>query len=759
MDAVANYPSPLIDPRDKGYDYILAYVQAAYREGCGYMPIQVGNLGRSKFTEIKQYSMGKQSISKYKKLQPGTEIEDNTEIALDASPLAILPKFREIAISKLMQREYNIQATAVDPLSRSEEDIFFNQMKLKIMMREIAQKAGSTLANSPVLKASPDEPKDMDELKMQVDYTYKHVLCMEAEEAIQLVMQQNNIEEERKRVCESMFDYGIGFYKDWIDENGKENFRAVDMVNFMCSFCQKPDFSDMVHAGEFLEIMVADLAPYFDEKQMRYICECVAGKYGNPSTFTPTGSGYWNRWKVLVWDFQFITFNTYAYATEVDSRGNERFGKVDFSYLNKSADYLENPKGEPYPKYASSRVKTKMKCKWIVDTDMMYDYGIAENQGRKKSNWWDTRLDFVGYSWNFHRMVYSGITERLMPVADAIQLTWMKLQNLKNKLIPYLIDIDLTALENVAIGQGGIGMKPMELIDFAFDNFILLHRTDPLISEKNPNYKAMTITPSGQLQAFAQLYSDLEMQINMMRQISGLNELTDGSTPNAKTLVPVAEAAVQSTNNALYLISNGERQLMQRLADQIMLKVQIAVKLGKVEGYLKPLGEQSVKFLSINPDISLREFGIFLEDMPTETQREALWAQVNAKDSNGLLTIADKAMVWSIKSLKLATQILDYKLKKAQDEARQFELQKIQQATQGNAQIAQMTAQLTQQTMQMQGQIDLQKIAAETQGQYVIEAMKKSSDLDEAHVQAQAKIIANQILANAKIATSNKLTA
>ena len=128
----------------------------------------------------------------------------------------------------------------------------------------------------------------------------------------------------------------------------------------------------------------------------------------------------------------------------------------------------------------------------------------------------------------------------------------------------------------------------------------------------------------------------------MMRQVSGLNELTDGSTPNAKTLVPVAESAIQSTNNAIYLVSDAEKSIILRSADAAVQKVQIAVKLGKVEGYAKALGSNTVKFFSINPNLSLHEIGIFISDALTEEQKQMLWQDINIKESQGLLDVGDK---------------------------------------------------------------------------------------------------------------------
>ena len=51
----------------------------------------------------------------------------------------------------------------------------------------------------------------------------------------------------------------------------------------------------------------------------------------------------------------------------------------------------------------------------------------------------------------------------------------------------------------------------------------------------------------------------------------------------------------------------------------------------------------------------------------------------------------------------------------------------------------------------MQLQADLQKINAEMQWQYIIEAMKKQSDQAEGAAQGEAKVVSAQLLAEAKI--------
>ena len=773
QQATNTYPNQQIDPREKGYDWILQYCKAAWGDSRGYVPNNMLNFGQSKMNEIREYALGRQSTTKYKKLLNVDEQQDKTWLNIDWTPPSFLTKFREIAISKLVQRRYDINAFAVDPIAKSEEDNYFTEMKVKILMREAAQKAGNQeLLNSPVLAAQPGEAQDLEQLKMEEQFGYKHVMSMEAEMAASLSMYQNNFEEKRKRTIENLFDFGMGGYTEYIDENGQVKLREINPENMVLSYCAKNDFSDLVHWGEVREMYVGDLAPYFTVEQMNQIVQSVAGRFGNPSNFMygTDYSKYWNRFKVLVLDFECLSWNDYTYKEEVDNRGNVRFGKTKYQDAAKLAVTKEgviekmgtipnmvdfSMKGQAEPVFMPVTRKVVYKCKWLIQTDYMYDWGMSENQIRKPSSWWDTKLNIQLYSWNFYKMRFAGITERLIPLEDKASLTWFKLQNMSNKLIPYLINIDLNALEGVDFGGGGSKMDPTKVMDFIFSNFVVPYRSTDLLSQ-NPNYKPVSIEASGQLAVFGQLYQELQNTLDMMRQVSGLNELTDGSTPNAKTLVPVANAAMESTNNALYLLSFADKQLIQELADAIVSKVQIAVKLGKVEGYARALGDETVKFFKINPDISIHEFGIFIQDVPSDFERQQLIQELNIRDSQGLIEPEDKILVMSTKNLKMASMILAYRIKKRREKLQEFELQKIQQASQGNAMATQVAEQEKRVTLQTQLEVDVARINAEKQWDYIIQMGKKDKDIQEAEIQKEAKVIAQRIQADSRIVISEK---
>lgn len=754
MAASYTFPDENIDPKLKGYDWILQFARAAFGAANGYTPATMGWFGRQRFAEIKKYAQGMQSITKMKEQQSPEKPISKSSGNLDFNPPCFLSKFRNIAVSKLVQRNFDTECFTVDALAKGEADKYFDELKIKIMMRQMAEQQGSELANNPSLMPNPNEPQDLEQLEMTMKYGYKHQMAMEGELGVSLVKNQNNFEELRKRTLENQFDFGIGGYKEWIDYNGMVKIREIVPENLIISYCVKNDFSDLVYWGEITYLSVSDLAPYFDKAQMVKICENVAGKYGNPSVFpiTQTVSQSFYKFKVAVLDFELITYNINVYENAIDNRGNMRFRKTGFENYKKK-DTITNDQGEAEPKYMDSTRKAVYKMKWLIGTDMAYDWGLSTNNKIKQSCWWEASLSCHLYSWNFYNMSYSGITEKLIPIEDALQQTWLKLQNLKAKLIPYLIKLDLNAFEGVNFAKGGKKFDAADLVDFMYSEFTLLYRATDLLN-KNPNYDPARIEATGQLQAYQAYVNEMQSLLQTMRDISGLNEVTDGSTVSDRNTNSTNSVMQESTNNALYPIMYADMQLNNKLSDGIIQRIQVAVQLGKVEGYAKALGDDTVKFYEISPNISNYELGIFTRPAPTYEERMQLIADLNLKDSQGLIDPSDKIIVMSCTNLKQAAELLAYKIEKRKEQQQQQALQVQQQQTQGNMQVAQMTAQLQQQTIQMQAQVDAQLLSMGKEWDYRIEMMKKQTDLQGEQLQADGRTIGHEIQANAKLAAA-----
>jgi hypothetical protein len=758
------YPDHQIDPRDKGYEFVLQYHKAAYADAQGSLPMGFWFRGFGRYDELKSYALNRQPADRYKEGHNTTDISDATVANKDYSNVAILPKFREIALAKLLQRQYKITASAIDETSRSEEDADLNKMKVKLLMRQSLQQQGSPLANSPMLQPQQGEPQDMEQMQMMQQYGYKHLLAQDAELAIQYVHQFNNMEEQRKRTLAELFDIGLGGYKEWLDDNGMTRTRECIVKNLVISYCQKPDFSDAVHIGEIITVRIADIISYFTAEQIDKICEASKHQWGNPRYNGSYPKSNWNLFKVQVLDLEFLSWNTTVYKTHADGTANTRFEKTDYKSIrftrtnaNGTVPMVEDSvKGQPKATFTDSTRKDKYKGKWIIGTDMMYDWGLAENQNRKPSIWWETTLSYHLYAWNFYEMRYSGILERLIPIADSYQQKWMRLQDLQKRLLAYMVYLDLDAIDSVALAKGGKNMTPQQLVDFMFKNQVMLFRSSGGVAG-NPNYKPAWIEDTGQIGAFAQIYQGMVNDIQLMYQVSGLNEAT-ADAPSPDMNMQGQQFANQATDNALYLISEGDKYLQLSLADAIVQKVQIAVSLGKVEGYVKALGQARMQFFKLNPEFSLREFGIAIKPMPSPEERTMLLTRMQATADAQFVTPAD----WMITerymetSMDAAAMYLTYVIKKAKDRAFQEQQANIKQQGDLNMQNAQLTAQMQERQMMLAHQLKMEEIQATLQGTYLTEMMKKGEDVRSAEVQAEAKKFSSIVQANAKIQTTPK---
>lgn len=753
-DIISGFPFPSadVDPNEKGYDYIQKYLKAAWSSMRGYL----GNnlyFGASRYREIRRYGMGKQSINKYKRVYGIDEQTNETFMTIDWTPTAIASKYREIAISLIAQKLYDFEIDAIDSQSKVEQDNYFNALYVKMLMRKAAQQMNSPLQNTPLIKKGSGEPDDEEELDMQKDYTYKHNLAMKLELGCSYIHDLNDVEEQRLRTSANLFDYGIGGYRDWIDEQGLARYRAVDPDNWVCSSCSLSDFSDMQHCGEVIEVLLVDLAPWFTKEQLKIIAKTACRQYGNPSSYSEisTASNYYGNFKVHVWDAVFYSYNTSVYRAEIKN-GNLRMANTDWQNSRKSmADRTIDYQGTQIPEFMSAKRKVVYKGKWIVGTDYMYDWGLMENQKRNAETWWDTRLPYRMYAWNFDKMNFTGITERMIPVVDDWHKTQYKLQDIKNKLIPYIMNINLSALEAAGFGgKGGKKMTPMEQIDFLTQNYAAVFRETDLLKGQGSGGKAAWFELTGQMEIIMQYRTELQNIEHLFMSITGLNDVTNGNTPDPRNLTPNIEAAMSSTNNCLYLVARAEKKLYQGNTQSIIDNIQLSVQKNDMEGYVRAIGANAIQYFKLSADVATRKFGLFVRDAPTPAERQAFIQDINLKDANGLIDPTDKVMLMNVRNLKEGAEILAYKIKKRREQAQQDQIQQQQATAQANAQGAMQLEQMKQQTQQLQLQGQLQVANAQGYWVYVTEQFKKGSDLNEAQVQANAKMISASIMASAK---------
>lgn len=710
-----NYPSHLVSNEEKNRSWILQYCKAAWQE---YQGVNAGSFyhARWKHHRTKEYAMGNQPINKYKPVLGVTEDTNESWLNIDWSVLPIIPKFRRIAISKLVKRDYNISATAIDSIAQNEKEEHFKETQNRILIHDALAKADPELPMSVGIDRKMGDPLDLDELEMQRRYTYKHQMSIEMEQAIDLVLYQNNYEEIRRRLIEDLFDDGIGIIKEDIDDNGKISIRRVNPSQVIINTCSENDFKDRTHVGEVVEMTIAELKEraqgQFTPEEYERIAKSVQGKFGNSSSMPmPTNTPYSRQYddmKIRVLDLEFYSVNTMVHESRVDKRGNKVYKKVPTDYRRRQKN-----------KYDKTNYKVVYTCKWIIETDYIFDDGLKTNMKRQKGAMMDTEMSYHLYSPDFHNMRSLGIMEQLIPIADNIQIAYYRLQQAIAEARPKGIMIEMGALEDIPLGANGNQMTPMEVIDLFNKKGVLVYRKVD-IQGRPTNYRPIEELQNGIGNDVMNYYQIIQNNIQMIRDITGLNEFTDGSTPDGRALTTTAKLAVESTNNSLASISEAEKFLLNKLCGAIVLRIQDVLENGgNVEGYRKALGSNTIEFFKANGAMNIHEYGIRIEDKPDDESRARLLAFMQSNLQQGLIEMEDAILIETTDNLKVAQQILAYKIRKRKEELESKAMRQQQMNGQIQMQSAQAAEQAKQQTIQIEykGKAELEQLKAQLQMQ------------------------------------------
>jgi len=707
------FPSHNIDPKKKDKAWGLQFCKAAWSDTAANRNIFYHYA--SEYNKIKAYALGRQTTS-YKKAMHIDEASNTTWAVLDFKVLPIVKKHRQLALGRLQKSDYNIVCTPIDAMARTEADQYYAETKAKILLRNELQKRNPQLADSPMLKPQAGEPLDLEELEMQMDYGYKHNYAIEAEEGIELIFDQNNITECRHKILEDLFDFGVAVYKDWMEDSGKVRFRRCDVRSIVTNYCRYDDFRDLLYCGEVVDktwnqfreeadgqFSDADFATIFNN--------C---KTGNQNVSINYARRVSDKFKVQVLDLEWFSVNEILYEDRVNQYGNPVFGKARYK-----------PDGAPTKQnYRSVKRQVVYRGKWIVGTDFIYDFELLPYQKRDKGLT-NTELSYHIVATNFDNMRASGVMEDILPIADQMAISWLKLQNIRNELKPYYIEIDLDALEDVPLGKGGEALTPKQLLEMWSQNGILITRRKGL-SENNPNYKTLEFVATNYGTAIAEAWNDFNNFLSLLKEATGFNEATDGSTINPKTLNPAVANMNENTNNALYHITHAEETLLLSLAEAVLCRMKRAIKMGKVEGFVQALGYNTVKFISVCPDVSLHDFGIMIENKPTPEQKQNLQQLLVQYTGEGILEPIDNITVENCRNLKQAEQILAFRIKKRKEEKQQQAIALQQQNGQIQIQSAQAAEQAKQSTLQLEYQLKMQLMDKQKSWDYKIAELEVS---------------------------------
>ena len=712
----SGFPNPFASREEKlTKEYGLQYFRQIYREweneGSG---VNLMSTRNQRYKKQREYAEGMQSINQYKELIGANG--DSSYLNLNWEVVPIIPKFVDVITGGLTNQDYKIKCTAIDPVSvdKKNEDKWemITKMELKDFMDEM-----TGLSGIPMNDGYDKLPDTSEELELYMQLNYKQATEIAMEEGIELTMYLNDWEEVKKRIIRDLIVLNIGICKTGV-ENGKITMSYVDPANFVSSHSSSPDFKNMEFGGETIYLSIHDIkrmaGEQFSEEEYKEIAESVLGKHGNPNKLglsTVSYNGYdvseYDTYKVALLDGVFKCTDITRYEKK-----NNKYGGYS---VNKKSSTYKPPKSPRYKRtQINSSVEMIYKGKWIVGTDFIFDYGVAENIVRPKSKLEKALMPYCVYAPNIINMNNKGMVERMIPFADQIQLAHLKMQHLIAKVKPKGSAIELGAIENVGKGDGGT-FTPLEVQDIYQQTGNLYYRIQQDDgSPGNPNpIQELGGGIGGALQELIAIY---QYNLQMIRDVTGINEIRAAEQPDKESLVGVQKMALLASNNATRWLNQAFLNITQKACKSIALRVQDLVNnKGTYEGYVQAIGEFNMKAIEVTKDVTLADFGIMIEPLPNDEEKAILEQNIQMSIQQGALRLEDAIMIRTIPNVKLANQLLVLRRKKYAAEQQEMAMANAQANAQQQQQSIAAKSQADAQLKQMESQSEIQKLQAEFQ--------------------------------------------
>jgi len=709
----SSFPDQVVPQSEKmTLDYGLQVAQAIegewFRQGVG------GNryaFNYNIFHQRRLYARGEQSVQKYK-----DELSINGDLSylnLDWKPVPVIPKFVDIVVNGMSDKIYDIKAYSQDPSSQKARTEYaekiFRDIKTREFIETVQNKLGIDISEAPL--GSPETEQEL-EIHMQLDY--KQSVEIAEEELIENTLAKNKYDLVRNRFNRDLVVLGIGAVKTGWNKAEGITIDYVDPANLVWSYTEDPNFEDIYYVGEVKSLSVPELKklfPHISNQELEQI-----QKYPGNTNYTRNWEGQNNNNTVQVLFFEYKTYADQVYKIKYTEQGLEKAIEKE--------DFFNPPPNDNFDKVSRS-IEVLYSGAKILGHPIMLNWQVAENMTRPFSNTCKVNMNYVICAPHLYKGRIESLVERMMSFADMIQLTSLKLQQVLSRTVPDGVFMDVDGLAEVDLGNG-TSYNPAEALNMYFQTGSIVGRSMTQDGDYNQGKVPIQELNSSSGQAKIQsLISTYQYYLQMIRDVTGLNEARDGSNPGKDTLVGLQKLAAANSNTATKHILNASLYLTLRACENISLRVSDSIEFDLLrESLIDSISLYNVKTLEEIRNLHLYDFGIYLEIEPDEEERAMLEQNIQMALQQQTISLSDAIDIREIKNLKLANKLLKLKQKQKQEQDQAQQEQMIQAQAQAQAETAERTAaaevqkqqaiaQTTLQIEQGKSQFDIQKIQTE----------------------------------------------
>ena len=716
------FPDQVVpDSVKQTYDYGLKVAQAI--EGEWFSGARSGIAGYrfasnyNNFHQLRLYARGEQSVQKYK-----DELSINGDLSylnLDWTPVPIISKFVDIVVNGMSQRNYDIKAYAQDPTSSAKRNRYVKGLLKDIYAREYIAKAkkqlGVDVSSGGGDGAAPQNP---DEVSVYMQLNYKQNIELAQEEAINYTLDYNKYDLIRRRLNYDLTVLGIACSKTNFNLQEGVTVEYVDPANLVYSYTEDPNFEDIWYVGEVKGISMAELKKQFPHLTPSELEEIE--KYPGNSNYRNDWNGRYYDDKIQLLYFEYKTFANQVFKIKETPQGLEKA-------LEKTDSF--NPPEEVNFTKAFRSIEVLYTGVKILGHPNLLSWQMAENMTRPTADTTKVNMNYNICAPRMYKGRIDSLVKRITGFADMIQLTHLKLQQVMSRMVPDGVYLDVDGLAEVDLGNGTT-YNPQEALNMYFQTGSIVGRSYTQDGDQNLGKVPIQELQSGGGNAkIASLIQSYQYYLQMIRDVTGLNEARDASNPDKNSLVGLQKIAAANSNTATRHILQASLYLTLRNCENISLRIGDALLYPLTRSALQQsISKFNVSTLEDFLDKNIYDFGIFLSLEPDDEEKAKLEENIQVALKTGGIDLEDAIDIREVKNLTLANQLLKQRRKQKQEKEQAMKLQQIQAQAQATAEAA-----------EKQALAETQKQQILTEQKVQFEQAKVQMDIERYQQEAQVK--------------------
>jgi len=676
------------------------------------------------FHNLRLYARGEQSIQKYK-----DELSINGDLSylnLDWKPVPIISKFVDIVVNGIAERTYDIKAYSQDPFGVEKRTEYMESIIRDMQSKEFNDAAMQNF-NINLYETDQEKlPESTEELELHMQLSYKQAVELAEEQALKVLFEGNNYELIKKRFYYDLTVLGIGAVKTSFNTSEGVTIDYVDPANLVYSYTDSPYFDDIYYVGEVKTIPVNELAkqfPHLSESDLEDIMKNKNYNRNNSNTRYSKQEEDNNTIQVLY--FNYKTYMNEVYKIKETGTGADKIIPKDDTF-----NPPENKEGG-YSRLLRS-IETLYEGALILGTDKLLKWEMSKNMMRPKSDFTKVKMNYSIVAPRIYDGKIDSLVKRITGFADMIQLTHLKLQQVMARMVPDGVYLDADGLAEVDLGNG-TNYNPQEALNMFFQTGSVIGRSFTQDGDMNPGKVPIQEITSGsggnKMQA---LIGNYNYYLQMIRDVTGLNEARDGSMPDKNALVGVQKLAAANSNTATRHILQSGLFLTSEIAECLSLRISDIIEYSPTrDAFIQAIGTHNVATLEEMSSLHLYDFGIFIELTPDEEEKAILENNIQMALQQKTIDLEDAIDLREVKNIKLANQLLKIRRKKKIQRDQAMQQQNMQQQAQLNQQSAQAAANADVQKNQAitQGQTELEQVKAKIESQRMMQEVQMKKEL------------------------------